>query len=133
MSKSASRSNSGFEGRVFLEECEWRTYVRRMPVRYIRKSHATVCEVCGLPPSKDNPLQHSHIIGFKLGVLDLALTPDFLDSHDNIISAHKRGCNSQAELGLDDAVARLVALSIADIPPFVRQFNESKKNGARSS
>ena len=90
--------NIGFDGRQFLTEDEWRTYLRRMPVRYIKKSHDDVCSVCGYPGEPGNPLEHSHRIGFRIGIVEFGLTPDFLDSHENIVSAHKRGCNSKAEM-----------------------------------
>ena len=111
--------NTGFDGRVFLLEDEWNTYLRRMPVRYIRKSHAEKCAICGGEGSKENPLEHSHIIGFRVGVVSFALTPDYLDSCENIVSAHKRICNAKAELSSDEISARLSALALT-IPAFVK-------------
>jgi|ERR1017187_2751192 hypothetical protein len=109
----------GFDGRVFLEETEWRTYCRRKPVRYIRHPKAIVCCVCGLPGSEQNPLQNAHIIGFDMGVVDFALTPDFLDSAQNIVTAHRRGCNKKTEVNLKGAVAQLVQLRVSDLPAFL--------------
>jgi len=71
--------------------------MRRMPVRYIKQKHTLTCAVCGGPPSLENPLQHSHIIGFNIGVRKFALTPDFLDSSNNIKSAHRKICNRALE------------------------------------
>lgn len=84
--------NIGFDGRMFLDEAEWLTYCRRKPVRYIRRPRAA-CQVCGRPGSLRNPLQSAHIIGFDVGVIDLGLTPEFLDSEKNIVTAHRRACN----------------------------------------
>ena len=40
-------------------------------------------------------MQNAHRIGFDIGIIDLALTPDFLDSAANIVSAHKVKCNKE--------------------------------------
>ena len=71
---------------MFLDEAEWLTYCKRKPVRYIRTFKAAVCQVCGQPGSPENPLQKAHIIGFDVGVIDLGMTPDFLDSEKNIVA-----------------------------------------------
>jgi hypothetical protein len=97
--------NSGFEGRMFLTEAEWQTYCRRMPVRYIRKSMEAVCQVCGNAESPENPVQNAHVISFNIGVIDLALTPEFLDSHDNIATAHRIACNKATKLDLRASMA----------------------------
>lgn len=108
----------GFRGRVFLEEYEWLTYSRRLPVRRIRRAHSGVCAVCGQAGEPSNPLEHSHKIGFKVGVLLLGLTPDFLDGPDNIVSAHKKVCNRSAELPIGDALHFLKALGVGPVPAF---------------
>src|SRR5437588_913215 len=95
--------NVGFGGRMFLNEAEWDTYRRRKPVRYIRRPRAARCKVCGKTGTSDNPLQSVHIIGFDMGVIDLALTPDFLDSDENIITAHQRKCNKHSKLDLQES------------------------------
>lgn len=92
--------NLGFGGRMFLSRDEWATYRRRKPVRYIRRNHGAKCAVCGNPASPDNPFQHAHQIGFKIGVIYLGLTPDYVDSKENIVTAHRRSCNQAAELDL---------------------------------
>lgn len=113
------KQNIGFDGRMFLHDYEWKTYMRRMPVRYIRnKRHAEVCDVCGLPGTEENPLEHSHRIGFLVGVRDFGLTPDYLDSHSNIVSAHKRVCNASAELSRGDVAAYLQSIG-ASIPKYL--------------
>lgn len=84
------KHNHGFDGRVFLLEHEWLTYMRRMPVRYIRREYSDTCSICGKPAEADNPLEHSHIIGFLVGVRDFGLTPEYLDSEANTVCAHKR-------------------------------------------
>lgn len=99
-----------FDGRVFLTTAEWETYLRRMPVRYIKRQHSTTCHLCGLPPEEGNPLQHSHLIPFNLGVKKYRLTPDFLDSEHNIVSAHRSVCNKGVELAPEAVEALLSAL-----------------------
>ena len=111
--------NSGFEDRMFLTEAEWRTYCRRKPVRYIRRPKATQCEVCPEPASVENPLQSAHIIGFDVGVIELGLTPEFLDSRDNIVTAHRRTCNKQAEMNLHDSMLRLRKLGVKELPNYL--------------
>ena len=113
------KRNVGFGERMFLDEAEWGTYRRRMPVRYIRRPRGTVCQVCGLPDSPENPLQSAHIIGFDVGVIDLGLTPDYLDSDKNILTAHRRTCNRQAELDLQRSMDRLWRLGIKALPDYL--------------
>jgi len=110
---------SGFEGRIFLEQAEYETYLRRMPVRYIRKKHDAVCAVCGLPPTADNPLQHSHRIGFHQGIKRFGLTPDYLDGHENIRSAHRRACNAETEMSDAEVLTYLHSLGLA-LPSYLR-------------
>jgi hypothetical protein len=85
------KCNLGFDGRRFLSEAEWRTYLRRKPVRYIRQPTAPVCAVCGEPAASGNPLQNAHKISFDLGIVYLALTPEFLDGENRIISSVRIG------------------------------------------
>jgi hypothetical protein len=63
-----------------------------------------------LPVSLDNPLQSAHVIGFDVGVIDLGLTPEFLDSEENIVTAHRRTCNKKVELDLQGSMHRLFGL-----------------------
>ena len=118
--------NSGFDGRVYLYEYEWLTYQRRMPVRYIRKPHEGVCSICGQGPEVGNPLEHSHKIPFRVGIMQLALTPDFLDAKHNIVSAHKRGCNRAAEMDLSTCLAYLESSGFGQPPPFITSTCERK-------
>jgi hypothetical protein len=111
--------NIGFDGRTFLDESEWTTYRRRKPVRYIRERTSTRCEKCGLAETPDNPLQSAHVIGFDMGVIELALTPEFLDSSANIVTAHRRICNKGAEVSLPQAMKRLRSLGITALPQFL--------------
>lgn len=111
--------NVGFDARMFLDEAEWLTYCRRKPVRYIRRPRARACQVCGLPGSPENPLRSAHIIGFDAGVIDLGLTPEYLDSQSNIVTAHRRDCNKQSELDLTDSMARLRALGVDELPKYL--------------
>ena len=111
--------NIGFDERIFLTKQEWETYIRRMPVRYIRKRKKELCEICGKPPSKDNPFDSSHIIAFRIGVANFGLTPDFVDSDENIVTAHKKLCNSEAEITIQDVCKRLRSLGIEKLPDFL--------------
>jgi hypothetical protein len=111
--------NLGFDNRTFLTEAEWRTYLRRKPVRYIRKALMENCEICGHAADEDNPFQNSHRISFDLGIVQLALTPEFLDGDRNIITAHRSACNKSAELDLEKAMRFLVFVGITDLPEFL--------------
>ena len=113
------KTNIGFEDRDFLTKGEWQTYLKRMPVRYIKKKKTEVCEICHKPPTQDNPLENSHIIPFIKGIVDFALTPDFLDKDKNIISAHKRECNKSAELNNDKICKKLKMMGVNELPNFL--------------
>jgi len=114
------KNNRGFEGRAVLTFEEWSTYLKRMPVRYIKRKHSTVCFFCGEPPVRGNPLQHAHRIGFNIGIKKYALTPDYLDSDTNIVSAHRTRCNKAVELSEDEVEDQLHAQGI-NVPMFVQQ------------
>lgn len=114
--------NTGFDGRMFLTESEWETYCRRKPVRYIRKDKEPVCRICGEPAAPENPFQHAHIVGFDIGVIDLALTPDFLDSNANIVTAHRTSCNKETELDLHGSMSHLRSLGVTELPKFLPEF-----------
>lgn len=109
----------GFNNRIFLTKAEWETYLKRMPVRYIKKEHSEFCKICGKRPTVDNPLQHSHIIGFISGIRNFALTPDYLDSHQNIVSAHRKTCNKLAELSVLDVITYLNKKKL-HLPKFIK-------------
>jgi hypothetical protein len=111
--------NIGFDGRVFLDAAEWLTYCRRKPVRYIPPPRAIACQLCGLRGSPVNPLQSPHIIGFDIGVIDLGLTPEFLHSEKNIMTAHRRLCNKRSELDLTASKARLRELGVQELPEYL--------------
>jgi hypothetical protein len=111
--------NTGFDGRMFLTESEWQTYCRRKPVRYIRKRKELVCRVCGKIATADNAFQNAHIISFDMGVIELALTPDFLDSDANIVTAHRIACNKATELDLRASMAQLRSVGVQELPAFL--------------
>ncbi len=104
---------------MFLDEAEWLTYCRRKPVRYIRRPRVSICQLCGLPGLTDNPLQSAHIIGFDVGVIDLGLTPEFLDSDRNIVTAHRRACNKQSELDIQGSMSRLHDIGVKELPKYL--------------
>ena len=113
------KTNIGFDGRTFLTEAEWNCYIRRKPVRYIKKSKPEFCEICGEPSTPENPLQNAHIIGFTIGVTRLGLTPEFLDGDANIVAGHRKQCNARAELGLADACSRLRSIGVTELPEYL--------------
>jgi len=113
------KNNIGFDNRKFLTKHEWNTYIKRMPVRYIKKKKTECCEICGEKATAENPFESSHIIGFKIGVVYFGLTPDFLDCDDNIVTAHKRKCNSKAEISKESVCQRLSELGIKELPSFL--------------
>lgn len=124
--------NIGFDGRMFLTEAEWLTYCRRKPVRYIRTPKTEVCQVDGLAGSADNPLQNAHIIGFDVGVIDLGLTPGFLDSEKNIITAHRQTCNKQSELNLQQSMEWLWDRGVRELPSYLPAvIHEAWRSAAR--
>lgn len=93
----------GFDGRKFLTDAEYATYCRRLPVRYAAKGAGPkpeVCSVCGHPAAPGNPLQAAHRVPFNAGILRYRLTPDWLDSSENLLWAHRQGCNKKAELSV---------------------------------
>ena len=113
--------NKGFDDRIFLTAAEWDTFCRRKPVRYIHKRKEPVCQVCGLPATPNDPLQNAHIISFDVGVIDLALTPDSLDSDANIVSASE---SLQQGVGtgfapIDDPSSFAGNSGIAKVPSFL--------------
>lgn len=89
----------GFDNRIFLNEYEKETYKRRAPVRYSSKgfTKSNICEICFLEETNDNPLQVSHKIPFIKGVIEYGFTPDFLDLHSNLMTAHRKICNKKVE------------------------------------
>jgi hypothetical protein len=125
-----NRRNLGFDGRQFLLEAEWTTYRRRKPVRYIRKPKASTCEVCGRQGTAADPLQNAHVIGFDVGVVDLALTPEYLDSDENIITAHRKTCNRASELDLAGSMKRLKGLGVRELPAFLPDTVHESWKGA---
>lgn len=102
-------TGKGFDGRVFLTDAEHETYMRRMPVRYVKHRKALVCCVCGLPGTATNPLENAHRIPFSLGVRKFKLTPDYLDSTENIVTAHRAVCNKACEMSAHEIAAHLSA------------------------
>lgn len=91
-----------FDGRIRLLDSEYETYMRRMPVRYIKHPMGRLCSVCGLPATDANPLQRAHLIPFSIGIRKYRLTPDYLDRAENIVTAHRMECNKLAELSAEE-------------------------------
>lgn len=101
----------GFDGRMFLTPEEHATYLRRPPVRYAAKGliAPSACEMCGGVPTTENPLQVAHRVPFLKGVQVWKLTPDWLDSRDNLVWAHRKICNTAAEM-TDEQIANALSL-----------------------
>ncbi len=116
------KSNINFGKRVFLTKEEWETYLRRKPVRYIKKDKKDLCEICGKPETKENKFQNAHRIPFGIGVADFGLTPDYLDSDKNIRTAHKVVCNKKAELSLKDICKQLKEDKVTKLPNYLSDF-----------
>jgi hypothetical protein len=108
-----------FADRMFLLEEEWRTYLRRPPVRYTELPATDWCENCGDAGTDQNPLQRSHRIPFVAGVRYLALTPTFLDGSINLVWAHRKRCNKELELGFGASLDRLKTLGVTRLPTFL--------------
>jgi len=118
-------TNIGFNGKIFLTKEQWDTYRKRMPVRYISKKKKTLCEICGKQSEKNNPIQNAHKIGFRLGILYLGLTPEYVDKDENIVSAHKTKCNKSAELDLESSCRQLKNAGISELPNYLPSFVHS--------
>ena len=91
----------GFDGRRFLTDAEYEAYCRRMPVRYAARNMGPkpeVCRVCGQPETRVNPFQAAHRVPFNAGILQYRLTPDWLDSRENLVWVHRRVCNKRVEM-----------------------------------
>jgi hypothetical protein len=54
-----------------------------------------------------------------MGVMELGLTPEFLDSEDNIVTAHRRTCNKKCELDLQRSMNRLRQLGVKELPKYL--------------
>lgn len=107
-------ANKGFDGRVFLTEAEHETYLRRMPVRYTKKAKQLQCSVCGLASTSGSPLENAHRIPFGIGVKLFKFTPDYLDSPENLVTAHRGACNKLSELSLPEITAISASLRQSD-------------------
>lgn len=116
------KTNLGFDNRIFLTEEEWKTYNRRKPVRYIKKKKTNFCEICNKPAEEGNPFENSHLIGFGLGVTYLGLTPEYVDGDNNIVCAHRKICNSKAELDLHASCKELKSRGVKSLPKYLPEF-----------
>ena len=56
------------------------------------------CRHCGRPATGENPLQICHRIPFLKGIIEGGYTPDYLNRPDNLIWAHRTGCNKAVEV-----------------------------------
>lgn len=128
---------TGFDGRTFLTEAEWRAYVRRPPVRFPRRDQPialdSVCAVCNGHVEVHSPLQLAHRIPFIRGVCLLAVTPDFLDSPTNLVIAHRRHCNKMIELPLVGSLRLLREWGIAELPEFLDEVVRNAWTSSASS
>lgn len=125
MSDTRVQCNLGFDGRTFLTEAEWRTYLRRKPVRNIQNPKSDTCAICGKVADQNNPFQHIHKIDFDLGIIRLALTPEFLDGDRNIVTAHRTTCTKRAGYGLQNAMRFLRSIGVTTLPIFLPKESRS--------
>lgn len=77
--------------------------------------------LCKKPPTKDNPLEHSHKIPFLKGVREFGFTPDYLDGPDNIVSAHKRKCNKHVEMD-NKEILKWIKKQGLRLPSFIKIY-----------
>lgn len=115
------QASIGFDGRVFLEEEEWKTYLRRRPVRYVRRHLLEVdkkCEMCGQVGSESNPIQAAHKIPFSKGIERFGFTPDWLDRTENLGWACRKECNSKMEW-TDDDILKFLEKNRYALPYFI--------------
>lgn len=113
------RINNGFAGQIWLTDEQWDTYRRVPPVRYVRHKLVTSnnsdsivqCFSCGKTDSIKN-LQVAHLIGHSAGIVDWGLTPDWLESPDNLVFTHPGQCNNNVALSPEGIVERLSTLNL---------------------
>ena len=97
--------NGPFSGRTYLTDNEWEVFTRVLPVRYLdKKFKKDYCEVCG---EKGGVLQLAHKIPFSKGIRQFQLTPDLLNSPDNLITAHQGKCNKSVEWSAEEILEYL--------------------------
>jgi hypothetical protein len=65
------------------------------------------------------PLQAAHLIPFGVGIIRFWLTPEWLDGPDNLIWAHKRKCNKEAEIPASQIVEYLKQKFGIEVPKHV--------------
>ena len=83
-------------------------------------THERIAAPCA--PSRRRLTTHckaAHVISFDMGVIELGLTPEFLDSEKNILTAHRRTCNKGCELDLIASMTRLRELGVKELPPYL--------------
>src|SRR2546422_9831632 len=117
----------GFDGRLTLTPEEWDTYQRRPPLRRtlaqypdIRRPPTCGYRHCSVPAESSKPITLVHGIGFDFGVHELGLTPEWLDSPENLVGwAHAGNCNKRLGVPeeLEPALRHLLALRQDYFPP----------------
>jgi hypothetical protein len=103
---------------MFLDETTWRVLLKYLPVRFLSKKKARCCEVCGGAEAVDNKFELSHRIPFARGIKEWGLLPEFLNSSDNLVTAHKR-CNKKAELSNQAIGDTLRKLGCESVPTWL--------------
>src|SRR5437867_398338 len=117
----------GFKGRLTLTPDEWQTYQRRPPIRYSLSQYRNIprptsCDYqhCPVPAKSTKRITLAHGIGFQFGIAKLGLTPDWLDSNDNLVGwAHEGICNKKLGVPeeLEPAMRYLMRLRPDYAPP----------------
>jgi len=117
----------GFDGRITLTSKEWETYQRRPPIRYTLSQYGNIprptsCDYrhCSVPAKSAKRIASAHGIAFQFGIAKLGLTPDWLDSNENIVGwAHEGSCNNTLGVAeeLEPAISHLLQLRPDYQPP----------------
>lgn len=118
-------SNIKYDDSFWLSTSDWMAYRKRVPVRYPQRSRPLVerlygssCFYCG---GSGGELQLSHMIPFRIGVIDFGISPEWLDRVDNLRLAHRGSCNNSIELSDDEIVAKIECLghNLEDSPAYL--------------
>jgi hypothetical protein len=132
------KSNTGFNGRTFLTEYEWNTYQKCLPETLIRKmKYPLSCECStNVDGESSSNFKKSHKIKFNMGIIQLGLTPDFLDASLNVNVSHKNRIHPPIlqKINLKDAIEILInEYKIDELPEYlpinIRKLFEDIKTG----
>jgi len=81
-----------------LPEVAYRVFVEygqpvRSPSDYKNEKHK-ICISCGKGGTKSNPITNGHKTPYGKGIFEFSLSPEFLNSEQNVVRIHRRkGCD----------------------------------------